>query len=68
MSVSIEFNPHDIWVGIYWRVRFGRYDTFLRKDVYICLIPCFPIHIWNAPTVSALGNPYTKVHYRRIKQ
>jgi hypothetical protein len=37
LSVSVIFEPRDIWVGVWWD-RKG--DT---RSVYVCLIPCLPI-------------------------
>jgi len=41
MKVSIVLEIHDFWVGLYWR-----YDKcYALLHIYICLIPCLPIHI-----------------------
>lgn len=44
--MKIKFEPRDLWVGIYWD-RCGRITTLetdkQRYNIYICLIPCFPI-------------------------
>jgi len=43
MRVRLEWKPEDLWVGVFWR-RSGR-----RTDVWVCLLPCLPIHIeWHA--------------------
>lgn len=45
------WEPRDIWMGVYWTR-----DTFLNTDqplldVYICLLPCFPIRVrWIGAT------------------
>ena len=41
MKVTIEFILNDLWVGAYWR-RDKVYGLF---HLYICLVPCIPIHI-----------------------
>lgn len=45
----IKFEPRDLWVGVYWdreQVPGPHYDI---THVYICLIPCFPIHLtWRS--------------------
>lgn len=41
MKITIEFEKHDLWIGLYWR-----YDEQYRLGhIYICLLPCLPIHI-----------------------
>lgn len=39
MRVRIERKWQDCWIGVYW----ARSDD--RLDVWVCLIPCFPVHI-----------------------
>lgn len=39
-GIKIKFNPRDIWVGVYWDYTIG-----LGLDVYVCILPCFPIKI-----------------------
>jgi hypothetical protein len=36
---QLEFKLQDMWIGMFWR-RGG--STF---DLWICLLPCFPIHL-----------------------
>lgn len=35
MNIKLEFKKQDAWIGAYWD----------KDDIWICLIPCFPIHI-----------------------
>lgn len=37
---NFEFKLQDLWVGIFWK-KLGH-----TVDVWICLIPCVPIHVW----------------------
>ena len=37
VSVRILFEPHDVWLGIYWT---GNKDDW---KLYLCLLPCLPI-------------------------
>lgn len=37
MTISIRFDPRDVWVGVFW----NRYPGELR--VYVCIVPLFPI-------------------------
>ncbi len=35
MRLRLEFKKQDLWIGAYWD----------RDNVWICLVPMFPIHI-----------------------
>jgi hypothetical protein len=37
--IRIEFKPQDCWIGVYWK------SEKLLVDIWICIIPMFPIHI-----------------------
>ena len=43
MKIRLEFKLQDMWLGIYW-VR-KHYFEGSAMHVWVCLIPCFPIHI-----------------------
>lgn len=51
---KIDFDLRDIWIGLYWTAKnnvIHNYPTYravnkVEMHIYICLIPCFPIHIW----------------------
>lgn len=45
--LKIQFNIHDLWIGVYWRrTPFTYpYDAVYIFDVYICIIPALPICI-----------------------
>lgn len=38
-SIGLEFKLQDFWVGAFWDI------TRYNGDIWICLIPMFPIHI-----------------------
>ncbi len=49
----MEFEPRDLWVGAYWNrspAYAGQDATamYLRweYDLYLCLIPTLPVHVW----------------------
>lgn len=39
MRAYLAFEPRDLWLGVYW----SRRPNGLH--VYVCFIPCFPLHI-----------------------
>ncbi len=41
LAVTIEFEPRDLWVGVFWKrwIEAGQQRTRL----YICLLPMLPI-------------------------
>lgn len=46
--IRVEFQPRDVWVGVYW-VR--KYEVGWSKlHVYVCVVPMLPIHytIWRS--------------------
>jgi hypothetical protein len=44
-QITIKFNPHDIWLGVYWTrsESFGRALRWL--DVYVCIVPMLPLRL-----------------------
>jgi hypothetical protein len=45
MKIRIEFKLQDCWIGAYWCRKFEGLNLYSDLHIYICLIPCFPIHI-----------------------
>lgn len=44
MTLSFEFKAADMWIGFYLGgVNPG--PIFDTRNLWICLIPCFPIHV-----------------------
>ena len=39
MELKLEFKKQDCWIGLFWR------KTKHINEVWICIIPMFPIHI-----------------------
>ena len=50
VSVSIVFEPRDLWVGIYWTP--SGYGKLL---IYLCLIPCLPLRFHLKRIYGARG-------------
>ncbi|HEY6154672.1 MAG TPA: hypothetical protein VIW07_13105 [Candidatus Udaeobacter sp.] len=45
--MKIEFEPRDLWIGLYWKkVSTGKDGLRSCYRWYLCIIPCFPI-IWE---------------------
>ena len=40
-GIDLEFKLQDFWVGVFWKNR--KEDI----DIWICIIPCLPIHYWS---------------------
>lgn len=36
---GFEFKKEDLWVGLFWKT------TGNCADIWICFVPCFPLHI-----------------------
>lgn len=50
MKIRLEFKIEDMWVGLFWRRKRWHGDPqsggpCIQTDVWICLVPCLPIHI-----------------------
>ena len=53
--LAIEFKLQDFWIGVFWDYKKADYSVagfHCTQDfhLWICLIPCFPIHY-----IKALG-------------
>lgn len=57
MKAAVEFKVEDLWIGLYWRrmrsplcglTAGKRYRLVDRErvDVWICVLPCLPVHLW----------------------
>jgi hypothetical protein len=43
MTIRILFEPRDLWVGVYWRTFMEAGNKMLQ--LYVCILPVFPIQI-----------------------
>jgi len=47
--INLGFKLQDLWIGIFWKTDvsydFNPPGAFLVTWIWICIIPCFPIHI-----------------------
>lgn len=42
LIAQLQFEPHDLWVGVFWR------RTEIAIHLYVCLLPMIPLHITMA--------------------
>lgn len=54
MKARFEFKLEDFWVGVYWKkstfVDGSTVCVYKRLDIWLCILPCFPLHItWARP-------------------
>jgi len=49
MKIKFEFKIRDMWIGIYWTygtiVLVYERKSYVQYDIWLCLVPCFPIHL-----------------------
>lgn len=45
LKVQFQFEPRDVWVGLFWRVTRHSGLQFSILHLYICLLPLLPLHI-----------------------
>jgi len=48
IRIRFEFKLPDFWVGLFWKTTNCETDEGpkpLFTDFWICIIPCFPLHI-----------------------
>lgn len=46
--VQFEWKIEDLWIGVFWRHGYAQFDAGDRRmftDVWICLVPCCPLHV-----------------------
>lgn len=42
VALTLEWKVEDFWVGAFWKLE--RRMSALQFDLWICLLPCLPIH------------------------
>jgi hypothetical protein len=48
IRARVEFKRQDCWIGIFWK-RYRYLDGGPHGcDIWICLVPMFPLHVWWA--------------------
>lgn len=41
MNIKLLFEPRDLWIGLYWTVKWSGWDR--KLFLYFCLIPTLPL-------------------------
>ena len=41
--MKIKFEPRDLWIGVFWDIKFAGYPAHRLLYVYVCIVPMFPI-------------------------
>lgn len=49
LRVRLEFKLADVWIGVFWkRSPAWKHYPWDRIDVWLCLLPCVPLHFtWS---------------------
>lgn len=51
MTARIELQPHDLWIGVFWK-RYRLAATW-RYDLWLCIVPVLPVHLrWHRPATG----------------
>ena len=48
LFARFEWKVEDFWIGVFWRTTIGQFSDGAKRvalDVWICLLPCVPLHI-----------------------
>lgn len=45
VAASFLWEPRDLWLGVFWRWRDADDEWGHLAHIYICVVPCLPIHI-----------------------
>ena len=57
--IALECHPANCWVGAYWEWKQTHYSTgkgvvTAELHVWVCLVPCFPLHFIRATGLRRL--------------
>jgi len=44
MKARVEFKLQDFWVGVFWKTSPMPPRGWSKVDLWICFVPCLPIH------------------------
>lgn len=52
-SVRLEAKAADAWIGAFWSTTTGPDHRWAVLDLWVCLVPCLPIHVFfNRPPMD----------------
>ena len=55
------WEPRDLWLGVFWNQEWlsSRFNQpkFRRTNVYVCVVPCFPVRLIWARLPRATAQP-----------
>jgi hypothetical protein len=43
MTIEVQYQPRDAWVGLYWDVQTS--SSWRRLQLYLCAVPFLPIKL-----------------------
>jgi len=42
---QFQFEPRDLWIGVFWRRIYEMPEPFFTLHIYICIVPLIPFHL-----------------------
>lgn len=65
LSCRLEFEPRDLWVGVYWTWRGTPWGDLFH--LWVCVVPTLPLHLVITPRATwsaAIGHVKAKIEAR----
>jgi hypothetical protein len=44
VKVQLQWEPRDIWIGLFWRVNLEMPPPYYTLHLYLCIVPLLPLH------------------------
>ena len=61
-SLGLEFKWQDMWIGLFAKISYLAPIRLPRVDFWLCLIPCFPIHLLLVDKHLSCGADHKKFY------
>lgn len=45
VKAQFQWEPRDLWAGLFWRVNREMPRPYYTLHLYVCLVPCVPLHV-----------------------